>query len=43
MSLKIISNSLELQDTFLSVVTQEGLVLNASNNNGTVLLIDQHG
>lgn len=43
MSLKIISNSLELQDTFLSVVTQEGLVLSASNNNGTVLLIDQHG
>lgn len=41
MSLKIISNSLELQDTFLSVVTQEVLVLSASNNNDTVLLIDQ--
>lgn len=41
MSLKIISNSLELQDTFLSVVTQEVLVLSSSNNNDTVLQIDQ--
>lgn len=43
MSLKIISNSLELQDIPLPVVTQEGLELSASNDNSTVLLIVQQG
>jgi hypothetical protein len=41
MSPKIISKSLQFQDTSHSVVTQEGFVLTASNSNATDLLIDQ--